>query len=729
MKAYCSTTEDAMPWSLSSLLSPVAGFGASAPPIHKREEEEGGTACPGLPAGIEDAALEEEAPASNDASSLQPVPGSVRAPESEPDPAESPHPRSYADPNSASAIASTMTVDKNARHSATDAVHSRMQDTQQPAQLSNRPGLADDSSASSPAPIKQEPITTPHTSSPMSAQAVDSDAQTSRAVNMIKSEHALRIQSPLRESSVPMPSTEAETAVVDSIVSRKRTAPSKAKKGTVAQSGKKVPPAKRRKMGAKAAPVAPPLAPKALVARSARNTGTPADSSPAQSSPSHCMDQNDEAGAGDDEEDADMDDDNLYCICRKPDNGTFMVGCDGNCDDWFHGKCVGIEERDKNLLDKYICPVCKDAGLGRTTWKRICRRNGCRQPARIGKSKPGKAGSKYCSEECGVAYFQEMLRRTRGREDIAKSKAGRRKSHAASQGNAADDDDLGARGGLLAVGELKALVISTQTADQFKKLGEGVLSPPATPDAGHASAEDEGRFTHSETQALAEIARQKDDARQTHRTLKDRMKFIIMAKEAASRITSERELKSKDYCGYDSRVEWTDSRFAAWRHSAQGMTAFELETLQFTERTGASADADRNVNRNTIMVDVADEELELEVCERKKCARHLEWSKLAVDDVRNAMGENGDRMRGMEKKEKNVWEKAALRRQAGNFAGTGSVEVHEIEPLEVVPQGEALEAMSSTMQVATIGDADQLDLDPELENSATPAMVVDGMET
>jgi hypothetical protein len=34
----------------------------------------------------------------------------------------------------------------------------------------------------------------------------------------------------------------------------------------------------------------------------------------------------------------------LYCICRKPyRQGVFMIGCD-NCDEWYHGRCVGFEE-------------------------------------------------------------------------------------------------------------------------------------------------------------------------------------------------------------------------------------------------------------------------------------------------------------------------------------------------------------------------------------------------
>ena len=74
-----------------------------------------------------------------------------------------------------------------------------------------------------------------------------------------------------------------------------------------------------------------------------RSSVTPMHSSPAPG-----------AKGGDD--DADMDDDSeLFCICRKPDDHTWMIACDGGCEDWFHGRCVNMNERDGNLIDKYIC--------------------------------------------------------------------------------------------------------------------------------------------------------------------------------------------------------------------------------------------------------------------------------------------------------------------------------------------------------------------------------------
>ncbi|KAK3922525.1 Transmembrane 7 superfamily member 3 [Frankliniella fusca] len=50
----------------------------------------------------------------------------------------------------------------------------------------------------------------------------------------------------------------------------------------------------------------------------------------------------------------------LYCVCEKPAGGRFMICCD-QCDNWFHGDCVGIMESQKHLLKKvqWHCHLCK----------------------------------------------------------------------------------------------------------------------------------------------------------------------------------------------------------------------------------------------------------------------------------------------------------------------------------------------------------------------------------
>lgn len=51
----------------------------------------------------------------------------------------------------------------------------------------------------------------------------------------------------------------------------------------------------------------------------------------------------------------------LWCICRKPHNGRFMISCDV-CEEWFHGDCVGVTvQRGKQMEKKgeeYVCPTC-----------------------------------------------------------------------------------------------------------------------------------------------------------------------------------------------------------------------------------------------------------------------------------------------------------------------------------------------------------------------------------
>ncbi|CAG7821469.1 unnamed protein product [Allacma fusca] len=66
-----------------------------------------------------------------------------------------------------------------------------------------------------------------------------------------------------------------------------------------------------------------------------------------------------------DEEAVEDDDPNkLWCICRQPHNNRFMICCD-KCDDWFHGKCVGITKAQAKKMETanlpWHCPTCKKA--------------------------------------------------------------------------------------------------------------------------------------------------------------------------------------------------------------------------------------------------------------------------------------------------------------------------------------------------------------------------------
>lgn len=44
----------------------------------------------------------------------------------------------------------------------------------------------------------------------------------------------------------------------------------------------------------------------------------------------------------------------LYCICQQPEHG-FMILCEGPCNNWYHGSCVGITARMAEKMVEYIC--------------------------------------------------------------------------------------------------------------------------------------------------------------------------------------------------------------------------------------------------------------------------------------------------------------------------------------------------------------------------------------
>lgn len=56
----------------------------------------------------------------------------------------------------------------------------------------------------------------------------------------------------------------------------------------------------------------------------------------------------------------------LFCLCRTEyDESQFYIGCD-RCEDWFHGRCIGVLPLEGDTLDAYECPRCHpDAVLNR----------------------------------------------------------------------------------------------------------------------------------------------------------------------------------------------------------------------------------------------------------------------------------------------------------------------------------------------------------------------------
>jgi hypothetical protein len=77
----------------------------------------------------------------------------------------------------------------------------------------------------------------------------------------------------------------------------------------------------------------------------------------------------DDAGEADSMEDflSSFVDEPVYCFCRKPDDGNFMICCD-SCQEWYHGVCVNVTQKQAGKIDLYLCQDCKRKGRVFHAW-------------------------------------------------------------------------------------------------------------------------------------------------------------------------------------------------------------------------------------------------------------------------------------------------------------------------------------------------------------------------
>ena len=206
------------------------------------------------------------------------------------------------------------------------------------------------------APGEQE--TVPTTEIPATLYTVMGEAPAmTKSVADLKSDTSQRL-SPATATAEA--STRSTPAKPKSAPSKKRAAPKKGTASTIK------PTAKKRKIENDNFAGTPAL-PRTGTPNSSRASKTPAPRggqhgsvtpaakggkqgsiTPARSSSVvNANDEDDELDEGDSSE--------LFCICRKPDDHTWMIGCDGPCEDWFHGHCINMTEKDGKLIEKFFC--------------------------------------------------------------------------------------------------------------------------------------------------------------------------------------------------------------------------------------------------------------------------------------------------------------------------------------------------------------------------------------
>lgn len=360
-----------------------------------------------------------------------------------------------------------------------------------------------------------------------------------------------------------------------------------------------------------------------------------------------------------DGEEASTDENELFCICRKPDNHTWMIACDGGCEDWFHGKCVNIDPKDADLIDKYICPNCKEQGKGWTTWKPMCRVPACRKPARFNNNNP----SKYCSDEHGREF---MRLRT---QHLNVSSASESKKM----------EDLGSRGGVLTAGDLKAVIMNVSSAVEFRKLGERIVSlPPDDPDTdtktkekkklGLDVAPNDLTYSPDESLKLEELRKRRDELLHRKSMLNVRSTFLNLVRQRSKNVLErlkQTEPKGgwKDICGFDSRLAWSDEEFDEWRLSDVGAKALEDGT---PEALASSFPRTTDADGDTAMNDVKAEEDDVSsltrgVCIKKRCERHKQWVKVQQQEILFEEDTVSQDLSKCEKEAQNVVERAVLR--------------------------------------------------------------------
>lgn len=263
----------------------------------------------------------------------------------------------------------------------------------------------------------------------------------------------------------------------------------------------------------------------------------------------------------------------------------------------------------------------------------MCRLVECRQPARA----KGKIQSKYCCDDHGREFMRQQTQQLKQR---------------AGQANGLFED-LGSMGGILTAADLKAAIMGVASTQEFRKLGDRIVSPPPETEDQQSDPElskqpgsrwlevdiyaNEAEYSPEEIAKFEKLRKQRDSLVHRREMLAARTTFVSLLKPRAKGIVEklkQHEPKGgwKDICGFDSRLSWSDEEFDEWRLSEIGQKALAEGTVEALAASNPSTDADGD----TAMNGEGEDDIAVwtsGVCTKKRCERHKQWVKVQQQDI------------------------------------------------------------------------------------------------
>ena len=293
-------------------------------------------------------------------------------------------------------------------------------------------------------------------------------------------------------------------------------------------------------------------------------------------------------------------DDRLYCLCKTPyEEDKIMIACD-RCDEWYHPACVGMPEVEVDLVDQFICSSCSarecydysstlilflpfictfpfryflslltcidrpvmtltENQALHTTYKPRCHRGVNHIPSQDSLPicwKPARgAFSKYCSDECGIAYMRAKLAltgRTAAELWPAVKNTRRREGVTISHAD-----------------------INIKTEDS--KTGIGGTDVGLEKDVDLPQMAVRKAMKEADEREMSELRRRLEDVMRAREECKLALENVVTRRRLLDLAVDRAGVR---FCGWDARLEMGDREWEGWVSTDEGRRALDGEDVE-----------------------------------------------------------------------------------------------------------------------------------------------------